>query len=217
MMPSRSLLLLVAPAAALMPTAAPSPQLSWAQASPALPVCRRATSAHMVSAQEVFGQYFEASPPVQKSLQTLPPPVAKSAMAGLVAVTGAAGFLLTPSRRIAVNTVGGALAASVGNIARKRLSDERQKAAVPALAAVLAEGLPKVSVEQLSAIATEYNVPKKQFESQLAELYLTFLNACLISHTVETAELSDLLRLQGLLWGTLMGLAMALQRLQRTH
>ena len=30
-------------------------------------------------------------------------------MAGLVAVTGAVGFVLTPSRRIAVNAVGGAI------------------------------------------------------------------------------------------------------------
>ena len=54
--------------------------------------------------------------------------------AALLAVTGAAGFLLTPSRRIAVNVVGGLGTAAIGNIGRKRLTDERQKAAVPAVA-----------------------------------------------------------------------------------
>jgi len=196
------LLLLSASASALSATSAFAPRA-------ALPICRRADqpragAARMVSAKEVFGQYFEASPPVQKSLQTLPPPVAKGAMAGLVAITGVAGFALTPSRRIAVNTVGGALAASVGNIARKRLTDERQKAAMPAVAALLAEGLPKAegmtaASESLAAIAVEFDVPKKQFEGQLAELYLAFLNACLTAHEVQTAELSDLLRLQTLL------------------
>ena len=164
------------------------------------PVCaRRATNAQMVSAQEVFGQYYEGSPPVQKSLQTLPPPVAKGAMAGLVAVTGVGGFLLTPSRRIPVNVVGGMLASTVGNLARKRVAEERQKAAVPALAALLAEGLGKVTSEALSSVASEYDVPKKQFETQCAEMFLTFMNACLTAHTVETSELSELLRLQGLL------------------
>lgn len=153
----------------------------------------------MVTAQEVFGQLYEASPPVQKSMQTVPPIAAKGAMMLPVAVAGAAGFLLTPSRRLAVNTVGGAVAASVGNIGRKRLADERQKAAVPAVAAALSEGLTKVDSEALAAIASEYDVPKKQFESQLAELYVTFLNACLTSPTVDTVELSDLLRLQKLL------------------
>ena len=40
------------------------------------PVCQRWDAPQMAAAKEVFGQYFEASPPVQKSLQTLPPPVA---------------------------------------------------------------------------------------------------------------------------------------------
>jgi len=153
----------------------------------------------MVAAKEVFGQFYEASPPMQKSMQTLPPPVTKGAMAGLVAVTGAAGFLLTPSRKLAVNLVGGGLTAFGGNLARKRLADVRQKAAIPAVAALLAEGLGKATPETLAAIAAEYDVPAKQFQSQLGELYLAFLNACLTSSSVATSELSELLKVQGLL------------------
>ena len=121
----RSALVLLSAAtagAAFVPAASSPSQRQLSATTAALPVCRRAEAAQMVTAQEVFGQYFEASPAVQKSMKTMPPPVAKGAMAGLVAVTGAAGFLLTPSRRIAVNTVGGALAANVGNLARKRLA-----------------------------------------------------------------------------------------------
>jgi hypothetical protein len=153
----------------------------------------------MVAAKEVFGQFYEASPPVQKSMQTLPTPVAKTAMAGLVAVTGAAGFMLTPSRKVAVNIVGGGLTALGGNLARKRLAGERQKAAIPAVAALLAEGLGNATPETLAAIAAEYDVPAKQFQSQLSELYLAFLNACLTSSAVTTSELSELLKVQGLL------------------
>lgn len=153
----------------------------------------------MVAAKEVFGQFYEASTPVQKSMQTLPPPVAKGAMAGLVAVTGAAGFVLTPSRKLAVNAVGGALTAFGGNLAAKRLADERQKAAIPAVAALLSEGLTSVTPGRLAAIASEYGVPTKQFQLQLGELFLAFLNACLTSSSVATSELSELLKLQGLL------------------
>jgi len=160
---------------------------------------RTAATPFMVAAKDVFGQYYEASPPATKTMKMMPPPLAKGAMAGLVAVTGAAGFVLTPSRRIPVNLIGGALTGAVGNVARKRVSAERQKAAIPAVAALLSEGLPKVSQETLAAIASEYDVPKKEFQSQLAELYLTFLNACLNLPAVETSELSDLLRLQQLL------------------
>ena len=170
------------------------------QVPAALPTCpRRAVSPVMVNAQEVFGQYFEASPPVQKSLQTLPPPVAKALSIAPIAVTGAAGFILTPSRRIPVSALGGALAGAVGNIGRKKLSDERQKAAMPAVAAKLSQGLQQVSAETLSAIATEYDVPKKEFDTQCGELYLAFLNACLTAHAVDPKELSELLRLQGVL------------------
>ncbi len=53
--------------------------------------------------------------------------------------------------------------------------------------------------EGLGAIATEYGVPKKEFQAYLGELYLTFLSACLTSHAVVTSELSELLRLGALL------------------
>ena len=65
---------------------------------------------------------------------------------------------------------GGALSALAGNKARAKLSAERQKAAMPAVAGLLAQGLPQVAPESLSAVATEYDVPKKEFQSQLAGL-----------------------------------------------
>ena len=74
-------------------------------------------------------------------------------------------------------------------------AERRRAAATAAVAAILSEGLPKVTSEPLGSVASEYDVPKKQFDTQCAELYLTFLNACLISHVVETSELSDLLRM----------------------
>jgi len=166
----------------------------------ALPVAAvRSSPPAMVAAKEVFGQLYEASPPVQKSLQTLPPPVAKTAMAGVVLVTGAAGFALTPSRRLAVNGVGGIITASLGNIAAKRIADERQKASKPAVAALLAQGLKSATSESLAAIGAEFDVPKKEFEAQLADLYLAFVSACLTSHEVQTSELSEMLRLQSVM------------------
>ena len=150
----------------------------------------------LASVQEVFGQLYERSPPVQKSLQSIPPPVAKAAPMGLVGIAAATGFFLTPSRRLAVNAVGGALSGGLGAVARKRLAGERQKAAVPAVAALLSQGLQKADAASLAAIAEQYGVPKKEFSAQLSELYLAFLNACLLSSAVETAELSELLRLQ---------------------
>ena len=154
----------------------------------------------MVSAQEIFGQVYEASPPASKTLSSLPPPVAKSAGAAVLGLTYVAGFALTPSRRIPVNAIGGGLTALVGNLGRKRIENERQKAALPALASVLSQGLGNVTPENLEAIMAEYDVPKKQFESQLGELYLTYLSACLTSHLVDVkGELSELQRLQKLL------------------
>ena len=56
---------------------------------------RHAAAPQMVSAKEVFGQYYEASTPVQKTLEKVPPPVAKGAMGALVGVSALGGFLLT--------------------------------------------------------------------------------------------------------------------------
>ncbi len=163
------------------------------------PVCARATEVSMVTAKEVFGQYYERSTPVQKSLQTVPPAVAKGGMASVVAAAAATGFVLTPSRRLAVNIAGGAISGGMGVIARKRLAEERQKAALPAVAALLSEGLQKANPDSLASIASEFGVAKKTFQTQLGELYLSYLNACLISSKVETAELSELIRLKELL------------------
>ena len=153
----------------------------------------------MVTAKEVFGQYYERSPPVQKSMQSVPPPVAKGGMAAVVGAAAAVGYALMPSRHIPVNLVGAALTGGLGVIGRNRLGEERQKAAVPAVAALLSEGLGKASADSLGAIADEYGVPKSTFQSQLADLYLAYLNACLTSHAIETTELSELLRLSDLL------------------
>ena len=61
-----------------------------------------------------------------------------------------------------------------------------------AVAALLAEGLNTVTPESLQGVMQEYDVPKKQFDSQLGELYLAFLTATLTSSEVQTAELSEL-------------------------
>ena len=94
----------------------------------------------------------------------------------LVGVTGAAGsaHALAPHRRQHGRPQ---KLSNVDEAPRRR----EAKAAMPAVAA-LSQGLQQVTAETLSAIATEYDVPKKQFDTQCGELYLAFLNACLTAH-----------------------------------
>merc|ERR1719498_622462 len=77
--------------------------------TPVPPVVARASNLEMVGSKEVFSQIYEKSPASAKTLQSIAPPLAKGAMAGVVAASAAVGFVLTPSRRIAVNAVGGAI------------------------------------------------------------------------------------------------------------
>ena len=168
-------------------------------------VCRAPpVFAQMVSAPEVYTAYYESLPSMQKNLEKTPAPVATGAMAGVVGAAGALGYLLTPSRRIAVNVVGGAITGSVGLLARKRIAQERKEAAGPAVAKMLSGGLQSVTAEDLASVASEYGVGKKQFQSQLSQLYAVFLGACLSSPQVVSSELGEVKKL-----GELLGLSRA--------
>ena len=160
---------------------------------------RRAATAQMVTTKEVFSSYLDGVPSVQKTMTTVPTPVANGALASVVAATAAVGFVLTPSSRIVVNGVGGAIGGAIALPFRKRLVGERKKAAIPAVAALLSDGLGAVTTDSLSTISKDYGVAKDEFQLQLSELYLAYLDACFASSTVETAELSELLRLQKVL------------------
>ena len=93
---------------------APANSLTCARSTQGIGAITRAAGPRMVAAKDVFGQYYEAAPTAQKTMSSLPPPVAKLAMGGLVAATGAVGFVLTPSRKIVVEAVGGGLTAGDG-------------------------------------------------------------------------------------------------------
>ncbi|KAL1514823.1 hypothetical protein AB1Y20_003908 [Prymnesium parvum] len=159
----------------------------------------RSNALHMVAVKDIFSKYVEKSSSVQKTLTKVPPTVVDGGTAAAIAATAAAGFALTPSSRFAVNVVGGALGSTVGVLGRKRLVEERKKAVMPAVAALLAEGLQNVTPEKLVAIMKGCGVDKAEFQATLGELYLAYLDACLASPKVETSELSELFRMQGVL------------------
>ena len=164
-----------------------------------LPVVARARAAppiSMVAAKDVFAAYAEASPPLQKTLKDLAPPVAKGSVGAVVGAAAAVGYVLTPSSRLAVNAVGGVLTGTAGFFGLgKRLAEERQAAA----AQLLAGGLADVTSEKLEGLADDYGVPRDEFAKQLGSLYQIFLTSCLTSPKVEPPELSELRKLATLL------------------
>ena len=168
-----------------------------------LPVVARARAAppiSMVAAKDVFAAYAEASPPLQKTLKDLAPPVAKGSVGAVVGAAAAVGYVLTPSSRLAVNAVGGVLTGTAGFFGLgKRLAEERQAAAAPAAAQLLAGGLADVTSEKLEGLADDYGVPRDEFAKQLGSLYQIFLTSCLTSPKVEPPELSELRKLATLL------------------
>jgi len=160
---------------------------------------RSGCTLRMVAAKDVYDSYCEQAPPLQRSLQSMTPTVAGSALNGVVAAAAAVGYVAMPSSKIAVNAVGGALTGSIGVVARKRLAAKRRESAITAAAAVLSRGLNTVSPEDLASIAESHDVPRAQFQKQLASLFLVFLNSCLTASTIETPELSELHKLVQLL------------------
>jgi hypothetical protein len=155
------------------------------------------TAAAPAEAASVFGRFDNATA-LQKSLMSMPSAVAQVGMTGIVAVSGAAGYFLVPSQ-VLVRVVTGSLGALGGNVARKKLAAQRQRAAGPAVASMLAGGLTKATPESITAVGKEYGVPAAEFNAQLDELYLAFLNACLESPTVATSELKELYQVQSVL------------------
>lgn len=135
-----------------------------------LPSSSSTPAIEMVASKEIFSAYLEQSPSMQKTLTKVPPPMVDGGAAAAIAATAAAGFALTPSSRLAVNVVGGALGSTVGVFGRKKLVEERKKAALPAVAALLASGLQEVTPDKLSAIMKEYGVEKSEFQAGLGEV-----------------------------------------------
>ncbi len=153
----------------------------------------------MLDASKVFDDYCDKAPPAHLTIEKAGPAATQGAMSAVVAVAGAVGFIATPSRRIPVNAIGGALSSGLGLLARSRIKKERREAAATAVAARLRAGLASTTPEELASLAESYDVPRAQFQKQLAELYLVYLTACLESPTIETSELSELLQLKSLL------------------
>jgi len=164
------------------------------------PVCAtRQLEPQMVAAKEVYKEFLLSAPPVQKSMKSLTPMAASGVKNGVVAAAGIAGYLLTPSSKVAVNAVGGVLSGGLGVLARKRFSEERREAAVAAVASLLSNGLQTVTPAELAAVADRHGVPAQRFQKQLAALFLIYFNRCLESSKVETSELSELFQLKSLL------------------
>uniref|UniRef100_A0A7S0J369 Uncharacterized protein n=1 Tax=Calcidiscus leptoporus TaxID=127549 RepID=A0A7S0J369_9EUKA len=149
----------------------------------------------MVAAKEVYSLYVESATPVKKALEGTAAPVATGAMAGVVVAAAAAGYVLTPSSKIAVNAIGGAISGSVGLLARARLEEQRKDAAKLAVAVLLAKGVDSVSDGSIAAAGDRHSVDKKRFQQQKAELFLLYLNSVLRTPNIETSELSELKRL----------------------
>jgi len=155
----------------------------------------RAQAPAMIAARDVFQDASSTTP--KEKLQ------ANSGGAGklLAAAAGAAGFVLTPSRRPLVRAAGGALLAGLAKTAGGKVlgsggSDARSRPAVAALLADAEAGVKTVEPEAVEAIRKKLRVPEAEFRKTLEEMYMSFLEAALESGTVDTTELAELLRLQ---------------------
>jgi len=119
----------------------------------------------------------------------------------LAAAAGAAGFVLTPSRRPLVRAAGGALLAKLTQSVGGKLggggggSGARSRPAVAALLAD-ADSLKTVDPEAVDALRKKFRVSKEEFSQTLEEMYVAFFEAAMESSEVETTELSELIQLQ---------------------
>jgi len=148
----------------------------------------------MVAAEEVFLQYSTKANPVQKllgnSVKLFP------IQAGAIAVSTVLGFIYTPTYRTWVKAIAGWLASNIGFFAGKYLANAQQKAALPAVAALLGEDFAPVPSERLEEIAEKFEMTVDEMQLLLSELYFEFFKECTKSESIDTAELRQLEQLK---------------------
>jgi len=155
----------------------------------------------MVAAKDVFERYADEASWMQKKILGLPKDTLRwlslsqtdSALAVACAVLG---FMFTPSYRIWARAIGAFLASNIGLNSGQYLADSRQNAACVAIAEALAKDFDEVPDKKLKEVSEQCGMKVDQLPLILSELYFTFLEECISSKDIHTAELSQLKKLK---------------------
>lgn len=184
-----------APVSPRLPVSARS-RSSVVKALPDVLSSRRGSPLWMVAPQQVFKLYYMKAPYLQRKIVDLPTSVAQYSTTGVSAASALLGFLSVPSGQLWIGGLGALLGSRIGGHAGTRLVTHRQKALLPAVAALLAENMVELSEDMLYEISVKCGVSVEEVQLELGELYFTYFAACVRSPKVETVEISQLKKLK---------------------
>jgi len=191
------------PVAAAFSPASPAKPIYVSPRPAALPVelCTRCSSTlSMVVAKDIFRAYSRQAPEVQRKILGLPVNITRFLpIPGCFTAALVLGFVYTPSSRVWVKAIGAWLASNIGFNTGKYLAKSRQLAALPAVAAVLAEDLAELPHETLKEISEKCGMTVDQLSLLSNDLYLIFFEACVKNMIFDTKELDELKKLQSIL------------------
>jgi len=148
-----------------------------------------------------FIELKEKSNPVTKKLGKSPK---LWKMASTVAIPAAAvvGGLVMPSRRLAVDVIGGAVTGVGALIGKSRLDIETESAALPALAqAIVDNGVDNIDMAQgeVENVKDTFGVNDEDFADMCKDVYKTYLIGMVRNPMAKTSELGELKNLKTIL------------------
>jgi len=122
-------------------------------------------------------------------------------VASTVAIPAAAvvGGLVTPSRRLAVDVIGGAVTGVGALVGKSRLDIETERAALPAIAqAIVDHGVDDVdeTTEAVETVKDEFGVQDDDFADMCKDVYKTYLIGMVRNPMAKTSELGELKNLK---------------------
>eukprot|EP00957_Ditylum_brightwellii_P088446 6736875-Ditylum_brightwellii.AAC.1 len=125
-------------------------------------------------------------------------------MASTVAIPAAAvvGGLVMPSRRLAVDVIGGAVTGVGALIGKSRLDIETESAALPALAqAIVDNGVDNIDMAQgeVENVKDTFGVNDEDFADMCKDVYKTYLIGMVRNPMAKTSELGELKNLKTIL------------------
>jgi len=132
----------------------------------------------------------------QKRAGELPARVTKYIDLASVPVATAVGYAFVPTAKVPIKLIGGGLGGYLANEGRKRLLEERFKAAPVAVASLLdAKGFENVDVEEVMEIKKDYQANQAEWDQLTIDIYKKFFVNMVKNGKAQTAEIKQLRQL----------------------
>lgn len=149
---------------------------------------------------DAFVALVEEDKGAVKQVRDLPTPLRKFASVATIPLSAAAGFLMTPSRRVVASAVGSVVSGVGGVVVKSKLDDVAEKAAKGAVARLLMDkGIDDCSLNDIEQIRADFGVENGEWATIKTSVYTRYLLSMLRSCESKTTEAAELTRLADVL------------------